>query len=105
MISIFGVIYIWFPEIQKLSFFFRNPTKALEDDVWYGAIIGLLMGALFFAPSTLLPLMFVAIADRTVGIACPACRSSLTLWKRGKLVLNSGKCPKCSATIIESLLP
>jgi hypothetical protein len=102
MLLIFGVGYSWFPEIQKLTLVFRDPTKAVGDDGTYGAIVGLLIGALFLAPSTLLPLLFVAIADRGLGTACPVCQSSLTLWRRGKTVLKSGTCAKCSATILES---
>lgn len=103
MLFLFGVGCVWFPDIQKLAFVFRDPAKTVGDDGRYGAIVGILIGALFLAPSALLPLLFVAIADRIVGKKCPACHASLTLWKRGEVVLKSGKCPRCLVPILGSV--
>lgn len=103
MLFLFGVGCMWFPDIQKLTFVLRDPAKTLGDDGRYGAIVGILIGALFLVPSALLPLLIVAIADRSVGKRCPACHASLTLWKRGEAVLKSGKCPKCLVPILRSV--
>lgn len=102
MLLIYGVGYIWFPEIQKLTLVFRDQRKAIGDDGTYGAIAGLLISAFFGIPSMVLPLWSVVIVDRRLGTSCSACGSSLTLWKRGSIVLRTGKCAKCSAAVIES---
>lgn len=101
MLLICGVGYIWFPEIQKLTLVFRDQRKAIGDDGAYGAIVGLLISAFFVISSMVLPLWFLVIVDRRLGTSCSMCGSSLTLWKRGSIVLRTGKCPKCLAAVIE----
>ena len=102
MCLICGVGYIWFPEIQKLTLVFRDHGQAIGDDGTYGAIVGLLISTFFVIPSMVLPLWFVVIVDRRLGTSCSACGSSLTLWKRGGIVLRTGNCAKCSAAVVES---
>ena len=102
MCLICGVAYIWFPEIRKLALVFRDHGKAIGDDGTYGAIVGLLISTFLVIPSMVLPLWFVVIVDRRLGTSCSACGSSLTLWKRGSIVLRTGNCAKCSAVVVES---
>lgn len=102
MLLIAGVGYIWSSELQKLTLVFRDERRPIGEDGTYGAILGLLMGVFFVVPSMGLPLWFAAIADRRLGIACSACGSSLTFWKYGNIVLRTGNCPRCAATVLES---
>lgn len=92
--------FVWFPEIQKLCMFFRDHAKPLGDDGFYGAMMGMLFGVTVSLPSMLLPLLPVAWTDRKLGVHCPQCGRSLTLWRqRADQVLKSGACGQCHATL------
>ena len=89
---------VWFPEIQKMTMIFRDPTKPLADDGSYGALMGILIGVTFALPM-LLPLLLVAWIHVKLGVVCPQCGASLTLWRRPIQIEKNGTCCKCHAVI------
>lgn len=100
MLLLFGVGRMATPQIRLAADSFRDPAKQVEDDGNYGMMIGLLLGVCFLLPSMLLPLLPAIWIDRKLGIACPECGASLTLWKRRHRVLQSGRCCCCQAHLL-----
>ena len=99
MVLILSVGYVWHPESLKMLEQFRDPNLAVGDDWRYGAIVGTLFGIFFQLPTALIPLLAIVQVDRKLGVACPQCNASLTLWRRGAHVLECGTCCKCEAVV------
>ncbi|XZE19180.1 hypothetical protein SH449x_004493 [Pirellulaceae bacterium SH449] len=97
MLLLFSAWYAYFPQIHALSMVFHDRTKNLQDDGYYGAIMGLVFGVTFLLPSGLLPLLPYVWLDRRLGVACSHCNSSLTLYRRSDHILTNGTCIKCGA--------
>ena len=102
MLVLIAVGYMAETQIRSITDSFRDMTKPIQDDGNYGMMIGLLIGFCFALPSMLLPLLPAILVSRKLGMACPACGASLTLWKRHSHVLKSGRCCCCQASLFAS---
>lgn len=102
MLLLSAVWWMAEPQIRMITVGFRDPAKQIQDDGNYGMMIGLLIGVCFCLPSMLLPLLPAVWVNRKLGMVCPACGASLTVWKRHNRVLRSGQCCCCQARLFAS---